>query len=66
MLRFILWLIILYILIKILTIVRNVRRHSSDRNVNIDIPQPPQVPFDQIQDAEFEDLTSKPSEPPES
>jgi hypothetical protein len=64
MIRFILWLIVLYLIFKIIRIVTNVKQHSSSDQVNIDIPEPQSPSFDNIQDAEFEDLTPKP--PPSS
>lgn len=66
MIRFLLWLIVLFMIFRIIKILINIRHHPSEENPEIDIPvqQPP--PFDNIQDAEFEDLTPKPPSPPPS
>ncbi len=64
MIRFLLWLIVLFMIFRIIRILINIRHHSSQENPGIDIPEQQTPPFDNIQDADFEDLTPKPPPPP--
>ncbi|MBI1805379.1 MAG: hypothetical protein HY033_08515 [Ignavibacteriae bacterium] len=62
LLRYILWIIVAFIIAKMLRIVLGWRRTDHDSAEKVDIPQ---SAFENIQDAEFEDLTPK-SPPKES
>ncbi len=63
MIRFVLWLIILFIIFKIVRIVSNrpPRERRNRADFDLRTPEPPK--FDDIQDADFEDLTPKPPKP---
>ncbi len=50
--------------IKIVRIIGNVKKSTPSHHADIDIPDMNNRPFDEIQDAEFEDLTPKPPDAP--
>ncbi len=60
MIRFLLWLVIIFIILKIIRLASNWQRRPrrNEPDINVNTPEPPR--FDDIQDADFEDLTPKP------
>jgi hypothetical protein len=68
MIRVILFIILLYFIVKVLRMIMNWQQQSGSmrKRANIDIDIPPSKPFESVQDAEFEDLTPKPPSPESS
>jgi hypothetical protein len=62
-LRFILWLLFGYMIVKIVRIFMNWRQYRDPDAEQTDHPQEVIPPFQNVQDADFEDITPKPPPP---
>ena len=65
MLRILVFLIFLYIIVKMLRIITRWQQDTKTRKrTNVDVNMPKEPPrFEDIQDADFEDITPKPPNP---
>ena len=66
MIRYLLWLIVLLMVLRIIKIFTNLRQNRPSEHIDLNIPDKQSPSFDNIQDADFEDVTPKPPAPPPS
>jgi len=57
MLRFAIWLLIIFMIVKIVRLFLNWKQYGGSDDQHAERSQPPIPPFDNVQDADFEDIT---------
>lgn len=63
MLRFLMWLFVIYVVWKVVNVLTPTRRPKKNNTSSTTAPPQSQAPFQDIQDAEYEDITPKSSPP---